>query len=55
MRSRALETTFLAALVQMAATLLLLVVCSPALRVAIYGVVRSTPVWDWAVLVMRVV
>ena len=55
MRSRTSGTAFLAALVQMAAILLLLAVCSPVLGVAVYGVVQGAPVWGWVALVAGVV
>ena len=55
MRSRTSGTAFLAALIQMAAILLLLAVCSPVLGVAIYGVVQGAPVWEWTALVAGVV
>ena len=51
MRSRTSGTAFLAALIQMAAILLLLAVCSPVLGVAVYGVVQGAPVWGWVALV----
>ena len=51
MRSRTSGTAFLAALIQMAAILLLLAVCSPVLGAAIYGVVQAAPVWEWTALV----
>lgn len=51
MRSRTSGTAFLAALIQMAAILLLLAVCSPVLGAAVYGVVQGAPVWGWAALV----
>ena len=55
MRSRTSGTAFLAALIQMAAILLLLAVCSPVLGVAVYGVVQGAPVWGWVALVAGVV
>ena len=55
MRSRTSGTAFLAALIQMAAILLLLAVCSPVLGAAIYGVVQAAPVWEWTALVAGVV
>ena len=55
MRSRTSGTAFLAALIQMAAILLLLAVCSPVLGVAVYGVVQGAPVWGWAALVAGIV
>ena len=51
MRSRTSGTAFLAALIQMAAILLLLAVCSPVLGAAVYGVVQGAPVWGWVALV----
>lgn len=54
MRSRTSGTAFLAALIQMAAILLLLAVCSPVLGAAIYGVVQAAPVWEWTALVAGV-
>ena len=55
MRSRTSGTAFLAALIQMAAILLLLAVCSPVLGAAIYGVVQAAPVWEWTALVAGIV
>ena len=55
MRSRTSGTALLAALIQMAAILLLLAVCSPVLGVAVYGVVQGAPVWGWVALVAGVV
>ena len=55
MRSRTSGTAFLAALIQMAAILLLLAVCSPVLGVAVYGVVQGAPVWGWTALVAGIV
>ena len=55
MRSRTSGTAFLAALIQMAAILLLLAVCSPVLGAAVYGVVQGAPVWGWVALVAGVV
>ena len=55
MRSRTSGTAYLAALIQMAAILLLLAVCSPVLGAAIYGVVQAAPVWGWAALVAGIV
>ena len=55
MRSRTSGTAFLAALIQMAAILLLLAVCSPVLGVAVYGVVQGAPMWGWAALVAGIV
>lgn len=50
MRSRTSGTALLAALIQMAAILLLLAVCSPVLGAAVYGVVQGAPVWGWVAL-----
>ena len=55
MRSRTSGTALLAALIQMAAILLLLAVCSPVLGAAVYGVVQGAPVWGWAALVAGIV
>ena len=55
MRSRTSGTALLAALIQMAAILLLLAVCSPVLGVAVYGVVQEAPVWGWVALIAGVV
>ena len=55
MRSRTSGTAFLAALIEMAAILLLLAVCSPVLGAAIYGVVQAAPVWEWTALVAGIV
>ena len=55
MRSRTSGTAFLAALIQMAAILLLLAVCSPVLGAAVYSVVQGAPVWGWVALVAGVV
>ena len=55
MRSRTSGTALLAALIQMAAILLLLAVCSPVLGVAVYGVVQGAPVWGWVALVAGIV
>ena len=55
MRSRTSGTAFLAALIQMAAILLLLAVCSPVLGVAVYGVVQAAPLWEWVALVAGIV
>ena len=55
MRSRTSGTALLAALIQMAAILLLLAVCSPVLGAAVYGVVQGAPVWGWAALVPGIV
>ena len=55
MRSRTSGTAFLAALIQMAAILLLLAVCSPVLGAAVYGVVQGAPVWGWVALIAGVV
>ena len=55
MRSRTSGTAFLAALIQMAAILLLLAVCSPVLGAAVYGVVQGMPLWGWVALVAGIV
>ena len=55
MRSRTSGTALLAALIQMAAILLLLAVCSPVLGAAVYGVVQGAPVWGWVALVAGIV
>ena len=55
MRSRTSGTAFLAALIQMAAILLLLAVCSPVLGAAVYSVVQGAPVWGWVALVAGIV
>ena len=55
MRSRTSGTAFLAALIQMAAILLLLAVCSPVLGAAVYSVVQGVPVWGWVALVAGIV
>ena len=55
MRSRTSGTALLAALIQMAAILLLLAVCSPVLGAAVYSVVQGAPVWGWVALVAGVV
>ena len=55
MRSRTSGTAFLAALIQMAAILLLLAVCSPVLGAAVYSVVQGAPGWGWVALVAGVV
>ena len=55
MRSRTSGTALLAALIQMAAILLLLAVCSPVLGAAVYSVVQGAPVWGWVALVAGIV
>ncbi len=55
MRPRTSGTAFLAALIQMAAILLLLAVCSPVLGAAVYSVVQGAPVWGWVALVAGIV
>ena len=55
MRSRTSGTAFLAALIQMAAILLLLAVCSPVLGAAVYGVVQGASGWGWVALVAGIV
>ena len=51
----AMITALLAALIQMAAILLLLAVCSPVLGMAVYGVVQAAPLWEWVALVAGIV
>lgn len=55
MRSRTSGTALLAALIQMAAILLLLAVCSPVLGAAVYSVVQGASGWGWAALVAGIV
>ena len=52
MRSRTSGTAIVASIIQMVATLLLLIVCSPVLAAAAYGVVRGSLLWGWAALVL---
>ena len=54
MRSRTSGTAIVSSIIQMVATLLLLIVCSPVLAAAAYGVVRGSLLWGWAALVLGV-